>query len=251
MKHFVLSILVIFAGSFQDVLFGQGLSLQEAKPEMLSDSMMKKEAPVYKNRVSVGAKYYFNPLSNTISAFSAMGFSLDEQALEYQLRIHNLPKLYYYQQLGTLTDGGRYVSVKGFGMKEDIRFDIVKSKNFIFTPYLELGGGYFSADIVSGITNNSISTVLGGSVTQRGMDNFVVTGDVGLDLGVAFTVDKSRVSIVFNGGYISNFPSPWRVGGSLAFKERINLSSPYAGVTVGIAFQEDDCCAGCCEPMKH
>ena len=251
MKQLVFSILVIIAGTFQDALFGQGVSLPEGKPEMSSDSMMKKEEPVYKNRVSAGAKYYFNPLSNTISAFSAMGFSLDEQALEYQLRIHNLPKLYYYQQLGTLTDEGRYVSVRGFGMKEDIRFDIVKSKNFIFTPYLELGGGYFSADIVSGITNNSISTILGGAVTKRGMDNFVITGDVGVDLGVAFSVDKSRVSIVFNGGYISNFPSPWRVGGSLAFKERINLSSPYAGLTISIAFQEDDCCAGCCEQMKN
>lgn len=251
MKQKFLLTLVLFVTLFQGLLFGQGISLPEGKPEMSSDSMMKKETPVYKNRVSAGAKYYISPLSNTISAFSAMGFSLDEQAIEYQLRIHNLPKLYYFQQLGTLTDNGRYASVTGFGMKEDIRFDIVKSKNFIFTPYIELGGGYFSADIVSGITNNAISTVLSGNVTQQRLDNFVVTGDVGVDLGVAFSVDKSRISIVFNGGYISNFPSPWRVGGSLAFKERINLSSPYAGLTISIAFREDDCCAGCCEPMKN
>jgi hypothetical protein len=243
--------LVMLGASFGGNFFAQGVSLPEGKKEMALDSMTKMEMPVYKNKVSVGAKYLFNPLSNTIPLFSSSGFSLDEQAIEYQLRIYNLPKVYYYQQLGSLTESGNYVSVTGFGLKEDIRFDIVKSKNFILTPYFELGGGYFRANVIRGITNNSVTTVLGNTVSQSAMDNFVVSGDVGLDLGVAFSLDQTRVALVCSGGYLSNFPSPWRVAGSLAFKERMNLSSPYVGITIKIELKEDSCCAGCCEPMKN
>lgn len=241
---------VILAAVMQVNLYSQGISFPEGKKVMAPDSMKQSEMPTYKNRVSVGAKYLLNPLSNTAATFASSGFVLDEQAIEYQLRIHNLPKMYYYQQLGSLTSNGNYVSVTGFGLKEDIRFDMVKSKNFILAPYFELGGGYFRANVSRGITNNSVSTVLSNTVSQSGLDNFVVSGDVGLDLGVAFSLDQTRVAIVINGGYLSNFPTPWRVAGSLAFKERINLSSPYAGMTIRIEL-EDACCAGYCEPMKR
>ena len=185
----------------------------------------------YKNIISVGGKYFFNTLNNTRSTLSANGFILDKEAFEYQIRFYNLPKVFYYQQLGTL-NATNYVSVTGFGLKEDIRFPVFKNSNFIFTPYIEVGGGFYRMNIAKGIKSNAISSVLSSQVESHSLDNFVASGDVGIDLGYRFKVEDKTVSILINGGYISNFPSEWRLAGSLAFKEKINLASPYAGVTL-------------------
>ncbi len=96
-------------------------------------------------------------------------------------------------------------------------------------------------NIAKGITSNTISSVLGSEVENYFLDNFVLSGDVGLDLGFGFAIDNNRLSIVFNGGYISNVPTEWRMAGSLAFKEKVNLSSPYAGVTIRLEMN----CAAC------
>lgn len=194
----------------------------------------------YSNIISVGGKYYFNTLKNTRTTLSQNGFLMDQEAFEYQVRLYNLPKVFYYQQLGTLANTN-YVSVTGFGLKEDIRFNIVKSSNFVIAPYFEFGGGYYRMNIAKGITSNTISSVLGSEVENYFLDNFVLSGDVGLDLGFGFAVDNNRLSIVFNGGYISNVPTEWRMAGSLAFKEKVNMSSPYAGVTVRLEMNCTDC----------
>ena len=96
-------------------------------------------------------------------------------------------------------------------------------------------------NIAKGINSNTIASVLGSEVENYFLDNFVISGDVGLDLGYGFNIDKNRLSIILNGGYISNVPSEWRLAGSLAFKEKINISSPYAGVTIRL----DMNCSGC------
>ncbi|MBK7635527.1 MAG: hypothetical protein IPJ13_15550 [Saprospiraceae bacterium] len=82
------------------------------------------------NIISVGGKYYFNTLSNTRTTLSNSGFILDQEAIEYQVRLYNLPKIFYYQQLGTLNNTN-YVSVTGIGLKEDFRFPVFKSSAFI------------------------------------------------------------------------------------------------------------------------
>lgn len=101
-------------------------------------------------------------------------------------------------------------------------------------------------NIAKGVKSNSITSVLGSQTESHTLDNFVVTGDVGLDLGVRFKVnDKRSVSIMVNGGYMANFPTEWRLAGSLAFKEKINLGSPYAGATIRIDM--NDCGSNCCK----
>ncbi|MBC7885576.1 MAG: hypothetical protein H7X99_08880 [Saprospiraceae bacterium] len=196
----------------------------------------------YSNIVSFGGKYYFNTLENTRTTLRENGFLLDQEAFEYQLRIHNFPKIFYYQQLGTLTNTN-YASVTGFGLKEDIRFRLIKNSNFILTPYVELGGGYYRMNIVKGVTSNSVSSVLGSEVENYFLDNFVLSGDVGLDVGYGFDVEGKRFSIIVNGGFISNYPTEWKLAGSLAFKEKIHLTSPYAGVTLRLDMAcNESCC---------
>jgi hypothetical protein len=106
-------------------------------------------------------------------------------------------------------------------------------------------------NIVKGVTSNSITSVLASQVETHTLDNFIVSGDVGLDLGYRFKIDHRSVSLVLNGGYISNIPSQWRLGGSLAFKEKINLTSPYAGVSIRLDMHCTDCNSGmdqsCCK----
>ncbi|HRO08828.1 MAG TPA: hypothetical protein PK047_08160 [Saprospiraceae bacterium] len=185
----------------------------------------------YKNIISFGGKYFFSPLGNTRTLLADNGFILDEEALEFQVRLYNLPKVFYYQQLGTL-DKGRYSSVIGIGVKEDLRWNIIKNSPFFFTPYIELGAGYYRMNLVKGINGNSITSVLNSSVETNYAENFVITGDIGVDLGVGFKLDRTRLSILVNGGYLTNVPSEWRLAGSLAFKEKINMSSPYVGATI-------------------
>lgn len=225
--------LIIFA-SFVifnfNMLTGQASSTEKA---MISptDSIKISSDKCFKNIISIGGKYYFNTLKNTRTILLDNGFILDKEAFEYQVRFYNLPKVFYYHQLGTLINTN-YASVTGFGIKEDFRFPVFKNSNFIFTPYLELGGGYFKMEIARGVKSNTITSVLSSKVESHKLDNFVVTGDVGIDIGVRFKVEDKSVSILFNGGYISNFPTEWRLAGSLAFKEKINLASPYAGATL-------------------
>ncbi len=185
----------------------------------------------YKNVLGVTGRYYFNSLNNTRTLLAANGYPLDEYALEIQVRLYNLPKVFYYQQMGTLTQA-KYASVIGFGVKQDVRWNIIKNSPFFFTPYVEVGGGYYRMNLVKGVTSNSIETVLNATVETNHAENFVLTGDIGVDLGVGFKIDNTRLSILLNGGYLANVPTQWRLAGSLAFKEKINIGSPYVGATV-------------------
>ena len=207
---------------------------------MMLDSTKSCCASCYCNLISVGGKYYFNTLGNTRTILANNGFIMDQEAFEYQVRLYNLPKIFYFQQLGSLTNNN-YASVTGFGVKEDIRWNVFKNSNFILTPYVELGGGYYKLNIAKGVTSSSISSVLTSTVENYSIDNFVFSGDIGIDLGIGFNVDDKRFSIIANGGYITNYPAEWRLAGSLAFKEKVNLGSPYAGVTLRLEMD----CASC------
>ena len=185
----------------------------------------------YKNILGVTGRYYFNSLDNTRTLLAANGYPLDEYALEIQVRLYNLPKVFYYQQMGTLTQA-KYASVTGFGVKQDVRWNVIKNSPFFFTPYVEVGGGYYRMNLVKGVTSNSIESVLNSTVETNHAENFVLTGDIGADLGVGFKLDNTRLSILLNGGYLANVPTQWRLAGSLAFREKINIASPYVGATV-------------------
>lgn len=210
---------------------------------VIDSSMTMKCESCYKNTVSAGGRYYFSPLKNSVTSLGSNGFVLDETALEYQVRLFNLPKIFYYQQLGTLTNTN-YVSVTGFGVKEDLRYNIIKNSTVTLAPYVELGGGYYRMNIAKGVVSNSISSVLGSEVENYFLDNFVLSGDLGLEIGVGFKIEDRRLNVLFNGGYMANVPAQWRMAGSLAFKEKLNFSSPYAGVTLRLEME----CKDCCEP---
>lgn len=245
MKHIFLTF-VMFLGLMTTSAQETTTIKMDDQTLMAMDSMKTCCAPRYCNLVSFGGKYYFNTLNNSRKTLAANGFPMDQEAFEYQVRIYNLPKIFYFQQLGTLTNTN-YATITGFGVKEDIRWDIFKNSNFIFTPYVELGGGYYRMNISKGINNSSISTVLGGKVESYYLDNFVLSGDIGLDLGVGFNAGDKRFSIILNGGYITNFPSEWKLNGSLAFKEKMNLGSPYAGLTLKMEMSCDNCKEACCK----
>ena len=240
MKHFLFTFsLISFLFFYSDA--------QESQTTKVCDLMMVKDSTPTQNRycniISVGTKYYFKTLNNTRTILAANGFQMEQEAVDLQVRLYNLPKIFYFQQLGILANNN-YASVTGFGVKEDLRWNIVKNSNFVFTPYVEVGGGYYRMNIAKGISSNSISTVLSSTVESYYLDNFALTGDIGLDLGYGFDIDNRRLSIIFNGGYIVNFPAEWRMGGSLAFKEKIDLGSPYAGVTVRLEMNCNKCCEG-------
>ena len=238
MKHLIF--LILFLTQVSNNLCAQDSTMVKNDMMVMTDSTKSCCSDCYCNIVSFGGKYYFNTQKSTRTTLAQNGFSLDQEAFEYQLRLYNLPKIFYYQQLGTLTNSN-YASVTGIGLKEDIRFNIIKSSHVVLAPYIEIGGGYYRMNIAKGINSNTIASVLGSEVENYFLDNFVISGDVGLDLGYGFNIDKTRFSIILNGGYISNVPSEWRLAGSLAFKEKINISSPYAGVTIRL----DMNCSGC------
>lgn len=221
--------------------------------EMVSDSMSKNTnmcSTCYNSIVGLSTRYYFDALSNTRTTLADNGFILDQQALEYQLRLYNLPKIFFYNQTGTLNNS-RYASVTGFGLKENLSFNIFGKSDFILAPYGEFGVGYFSLQITEGIGNNSISSALNGNLESISLDNFTVTADAGLSLGGRFVVGNARFSILAHGGYIVNYPTQWRIASSLAFREKINIGSPYLGATIklDLSCNGNNCCSGstCCK----
>lgn len=204
----------------------------------------------YKPLLGVGTRYYTDGMINTRMTLANNGFILDQEAIEYQLRLHNLPKIFFYNQTGTL-QSSRYASVIGFGLKEQIKYNLIKNSNFIVEPYLEAGLGYFQLNIVEGIGGNSISSVLTQDLKSLSLGNFTVTGDAGMSIGGRFNIGNARFTVLAQGGYIVNFPTQWRVGSSLAFREKINIGSPYFGATIKLDLScgAHSCCSGmaCCK----
>jgi hypothetical protein len=221
--------------------------------EMAGDSVSEKEnccASCYTSIVGFSTRYYTDAMNNTRTTLASNGLFLEQQALEYQLRLYNLPKIFFYNQIGNL-NASRYVSVTGIGLKESLSYNFFKNSGFILAPYGELGVGYFNLHVTEGIGNNSISSALNGNLESISLDNFTVTADAGLSLGGRFVVGNARFSIMAHGGYIVNYPTQWRIASSLAFREKINIGSPYLGATIklDLSCNGNNCCSGstCCK----
>ena len=206
------------------------------------DSMSTKKS-TYKHVLTVGGRYYTQPMTNTVTTLGNNLFDLEPTATEFFVKLHNLPKIFLYQQLGTLA-GDNYASILGFGVKERIAIPILSKKVFHLKPYMEFGASYFSLKTAQGVQSNTISNVFQSSVITHNFDNFVFTGDVGLDMGFSFYVENTKMTVSLYGGYATNLPAEWRISHSLAFREKINLSTPYYGASIGIALKEEanTCC---------
>ncbi|MBL0099832.1 MAG: hypothetical protein IPP49_07055 [Saprospiraceae bacterium] len=172
------------------------------------------------NIILIPSKYDYHLANN--------GFSLDQEAFEYQLKLYNLPKNILLSAIRYFRNTN-YASVTGMGIKEDIRFNLIKNSNSVLTPYIELGGGYLQDEYCQRSDNQLCIHSTRSQIENYFLDNFILSGDVGLDLGFGFNVDDKRFSLILNGGFIANYPSEWRLASSLAFKEKVNLASPYAG----------------------
>jgi hypothetical protein len=222
-------------------LSAQTMIIEVSKDSMMDKSNMKSS---FCNIVKGGGKYLFNSSKNTRETLASAGYVLDQPAIEYYLQYKDLPKLFYSQQLGTIS-GSKYASINGFGIKKDIRKAIFATDNIMLTPYAEFGLGYYRLSVIEGIgESSSINAVLDGGVQQRTLDNITVTGDLGLDLGFGFKFDDRRLMLILSGGYMSNFPTQWRSAGSIAFNEKLNILSPYAGVSLAL---DMSCGDGCCK----
>ncbi len=199
-----------------------------------------------KNLISVSGRYYFDALSSSRKLLSNNGFSINQAAYEYQVRLYNLPKVFFYDQRGSLSNG-KYASVKGIGVKENLRWNILHNTIFTVAPYLELGAGYYRMSTYSNITSTSASTALNGQVQRNFVDNIALTGDLGLDLGVGINIENTRLNIIFSGGYIASVPSEWKIDGALAFGDKFEMGSPYAGVTLKLDLNKGGHCgSGMC-----
>jgi hypothetical protein len=209
-----------------------------------TDSMMVVKKSSYCNILKGGGKYLFNSSKNTRDLLAGIGYQLDRPAYEYSVKYKDLPKLFYLQQLGTIL-GGKYAAINGFGIKQDIRKSLVSSDNLMLTPYAEFGVGYYRLSMIEGVgESSSITSVVEPTTIQRSLDNITVTGDLGLDLGFGFNFDNRRLMLIASGGFMTNFPTQWRSSGSIAYKEKFNILSPYAGVTLAL---DMSCGDGCCK----
>jgi len=194
----------------------------------------------FKNLYGAEFRSYISPMASTRSELSSASYFLDETAIEIGVRFGSFPKIFYFQQLGSLRSGN-YVSINGIGLKEKYQFEVFKNSDFIVAPYVEIGAGYYQMNIVNRLNSNSINTVLRDEVNQTKLDNFSVTADLGLSLGYIFNVSKSKFAVAVQGGYMTNLPSPWMVAQSLSFREKADLSSLYFGLRLGLAIN-DVCC---------
>lgn len=211
-------------------------------PEMVkSDSSCNMNSCKYSNIIGFTGKYYFNQLQGVRRDLQQFGFDLESPAYEVQVKFGSLPKLFFYQQTGNLTNS-KYASVIGYGMKYDIHFPIFKGKPYIVTPVLELGVGYYKLELLQDVTTNSIKTVINSQVITHKLDNFTASADAGLQVGYGFDIGDRQLSIMAQGGYVIGLPSQWRLANSLAFKETMDLASPYAGISIRLSVCD---CSGC------
>lgn len=218
---------------------------QDTMTVIVKDSMMKEKKCCdmmkmkEKHLVSVEFRQYINPANGTVNELAQSGYVLDEQATEIALKFGQFPKIYYYQQLGTLTNN-QYVSITGFGLKEKYQRDFVKHPAITVAPYLEIGLGFYQLSATNNISGNSIQSALNGISDEVRLDNFSITGDLGLQLGGAFSISGTKIYISAIGGYQTNLPSSWKSGHSLAYKEKLDLSSAYFGGRLSVFLV--DCC---------
>ena len=98
---------------------------------------------------------------------------------------NKIPKIFYYQQLGSLTNGN-YTSIHGIGLKEKYQHDFIKNQAIVLAPYIEIGGGFYQLSLVRNVNGNSFSTAVNNQTSETRLNNFSVTGDLGLNVGYSF-----------------------------------------------------------------
>ncbi|MBK8547307.1 MAG: hypothetical protein IPL63_07920 [Saprospiraceae bacterium] len=125
-------------------------------------------------------------------------------------------------------------------MKEKYQHDFIKNQAIVLAPYIEIGGGFYQLSLVRNVNGNSFSTAVNNQTSETRLNNFSVTGDLGLNVGYSFLLLNTRVTLTANGGYMTNLPSNWNTGHSLAFKEKLDLSSLYFGGRLSVNLF--DCC---------
>jgi len=207
-----------------------------AAKEMVKDTMTKVKVEKQVFPVRVDFRVYNNTLKSNRTLLAANGFVLDKEAIEIGIKFGYLPKIYYFQQLGTLSVGGNFPSVTGFGLKERLALNLLKPEShFVLMPYVEVGAGYYKMNFYRGVSDNTIQTVAQGQISHDAIDAFTATIDLGLNLGFWFKLANRKITLVANGGFQANTNDQWRIGSALAFKEKLNLASPYVGLNFGIS----------------
>ena len=152
---------------------------QDVVVTMSNDSMMTKNMTAccdstnvkQKPWVSVEYRVYLDPAKTTRNELSAAGFSLDQQASEIAVKFGQFPKIFLYQQLGTLTNSN-YTSLYGFGLKEKYQRDLIKHPAIVLAPYIELGAGYYQLTTVRNVNGNSTSSSFSGNIQENKISNF-------------------------------------------------------------------------------
>ncbi|MFZ1704052.1 MAG: hypothetical protein WAT79_06875 [Saprospiraceae bacterium] len=229
------------------VLLISSLSAQEIVMEKSIDSMIINktccDTVICKPKPWVTAEYrtYNNPAKSTVKELSSAGFLLDEHGTEIGIKFGQFPKIFYYQQLGSL-ENTNYSSIYGIGLKEKYQYDFIKNPAIVLAPYLEVGAGFYFLSLVKNVNNNSYTSPNNNLLSQSKFENFSITGDLGLSIGYEFNLGNTSIGITGNGGYMTNLPSNWKTGHSLAFKEKVDLSSVYYGVRLSIGLSNCCCC---------
>lgn len=238
------SILVVFTlclVGFSGHLAGQEMIMEIEKDTMIiNKSCCETCMSSQKHWVTAEYRIYTNPAKTTATELGSIGFLLEEQATEIGVKFGQFPKIFYYQQLGTL-ENSNYSSIYGLGLKEKYQYDLIKNPNIVLAPYLEVGAGFYYLSMVRNVNSSSYISPANNQIDQTKLDNFSITGDLGLNLGYAFTISNIHFGLTANGGYMTNLPSNWKTGQSLAFREKLDLSSLYYGLKLSLSL------ANCCK----
>lgn len=162
--------------------------------------------------------------------------SMNKQGFQYRIRygfgkkkISPIVDLsYYYRSTVNSTILINTANIRSFGLGIGHNFNLIDKKHFFIKPMYLLNFTWYKINFTENLSGNNLNEILNSDYKEFTLKSFQVPLQVGLNLGVKFTMDDSEAGLMLGGGYMLNYNnSAWKFSQDNQISNNINLSSLY------------------------
>jgi len=115
-------------------------------------------------------------------------------------------------------------------------YNLTKGNVFTVKPFLSLGLEYYKLSFVDNFQSSSLSSITTSDFKSYNATSFHVPWTFGIEIGTSFQFNKTLIELLLRGGYKLHLEADkWKVDDVLEISDKINLSSPFVGLSVGFS----------------
>ncbi|MFT4533306.1 MAG: hypothetical protein ACJA1A_000759 [Saprospiraceae bacterium] len=198
-----------------------------------------------------GLRYtiFSSPLNTLQSLLTSTDFArLDEYANSFEWYIKTVrPNSHwegstsfgFHSRLTSNKQALNQASLIGFTANFETGYNLTKEKMFTVKPIFGIGFEYYKLSFVENFQSSSLSSFANSDFKNYSATSFQVPWTFGLEMGTSFQLKKILIELLLRGGYKLHLDADkWKIDGVLEISDEINLSSPFAGLSVGFSLLE-------------